>query len=76
MPRSAVFADQFLRGETLGRPQISVVKRQREQAKRERQQIKDAKRAQRKNEKALGINTSPEPEEMSVLTGPQPPEES
>jgi hypothetical protein len=32
----------------LGRPQISVIKRQREQAKRERQQVKAAKRAQRK----------------------------
>ena len=32
----------------MGRPQISVIKRQREQAKRERQQVKAAKRAQRK----------------------------
>lgn len=37
------------------RPQISVIKRQREQAKRERQQIKAAKRAQRKDDKARGI---------------------
>ena len=34
----------------MGRPQVSVVKRQREQAKRERQQQKAEKRAQRKNE--------------------------
>jgi hypothetical protein len=33
---------------SLGRPQISVIKRQREQAKRERQQVKAAKREQRK----------------------------
>ena len=33
------------------KPQVSVVKRQREQAKRERQQIKAAKRAQRKTDK-------------------------
>ena len=32
----------------MGRPQVSVVKRQREQAKRERQQLKAEKRAQRK----------------------------
>lgn len=36
------------------KPQISVVKRQREQAKRERAQAKAAKRAQRKIEKANG----------------------
>ena len=34
----------------MGRPQVSVVKRQREQAKRERQQQKAEKRAQRKND--------------------------
>ena len=33
------------------RTQVSVVKRQREQAKRERQQRKAEKRAQRKNDK-------------------------
>lgn len=38
----------------MSKPQISVVKRQREQAKRERQQIKAQKRAQRKVEKAAG----------------------
>jgi hypothetical protein len=38
----------------LAKPQISVVKRQREQAKRERQQIKAQKRAQRKIDKAAG----------------------
>jgi hypothetical protein len=32
----------------LGKPQISVVKRQREQAKRERALVKAAKKAQRK----------------------------
>lgn len=40
----------------MGRPQVSFVKRQREQAKREKQQIKAAKRAQRKNEKDSGEN--------------------
>ena len=39
----------------MGRPQVSVVKRQREQARKERQAEKAAKRAQRKNEKAQGI---------------------
>ena len=34
----------------MGRPQVSVVKRQREQAKRERQQQKAEKREQRKND--------------------------
>jgi hypothetical protein len=33
----------------MGRPQISVQKRQREQARRERQQLKAEKRAQRKS---------------------------
>ena len=37
------------------RPQVSVVKRQREQAKRERQQKKAEKRAQRKTDKEAGI---------------------
>lgn len=41
----------------LPKPQVSVVKRQREQAKRERQQAKVAKREQRKNDKANGIET-------------------
>jgi len=35
----------------MGRPQVSVVKRQREQAKRERQQRKVERRAERKNAK-------------------------
>jgi len=35
----------------MGRPQVSVVKRQREQAKRERKQQKAERRAQRKSEK-------------------------
>ncbi len=51
----------------MGRPQISVIKRQREQAKRERQQVKAAKRAQRKSDKALGISSEPEIEENDVL---------
>jgi hypothetical protein len=38
----------------LARPQVSVIKRQREQAKRERQQVKAAKRAQRKDNKGTG----------------------
>jgi hypothetical protein len=36
------------------KPQVSVVKRQREQAKRERKQMKAEKRAQRKIEKQDG----------------------
>lgn len=39
------------------KPQVSVVKRQREQAKRERAQAKAAKREQRKQDKANGIET-------------------
>ncbi len=39
----------------MGRPQVSVVKRQREQARKEKQAEKAAKRAQRKNDKAQGI---------------------
>ncbi len=39
----------------MGRPQVSAVKRQREQIKRERQQVKAAKRAQRKTDKENGI---------------------
>lgn len=35
----------------LARPQVSVIKRQREQAKRERQQMKAAKKADRKDGK-------------------------
>jgi hypothetical protein len=42
----------------MARPQVSVVKRQREQAKRERQQKKAEKRAQRKNDKDSGIDTT------------------
>lgn len=34
----------------MGRPQVSIVKRQREQAKRERKQLKAEKKAQRKAE--------------------------
>lgn len=37
------------------KPQVSVIKRQREQAKRERQQKKAEKREQRKSDKANGI---------------------
>ena len=44
------------------RPQVSVVKRQREQAKRERQQKKAEKRAQRKTDKEAGIPISPDDE--------------
>jgi hypothetical protein len=32
----------------MGRPQVSVIKRQREQARREKQQLKAEKKAQRK----------------------------
>jgi hypothetical protein len=47
------------------RPQVSVIKRQREQAKRERQERKAERKAQRKNEKGTGsdidmIETPPE----------------
>jgi hypothetical protein len=38
------------------KPQVSVVKRQREQAKRERKQMKAEKRAQRKIEKQDGTD--------------------
>ena len=44
------------------RPQVSVVKRQREQAKRERQQKKAEKRAQRKTDKEAGIPISADDE--------------
>lgn len=37
----------------MARPQVSVIKRQREQAKRERQQMKAAKKADRKDGKGL-----------------------
>lgn len=41
----------FIRpGDILGRPQVSFLKRQREQAKREKQQMKIERRAQRANE--------------------------
>jgi hypothetical protein len=40
----------------LPRPQVSVVKRQREQAKRERRERKAEKRAQRKNDKEAGTD--------------------
>lgn len=52
------------------RPQISVIKRQREQAKRERQQIKAAKRAQRKDDKARGI-TPADDEPQDADLGPE-----
>ncbi len=48
----------------MARPQVSVIKRQREQAKRERQQRKAEKRAQRKSEKADGVETSEPQEEL------------
>jgi hypothetical protein len=47
------------------------VKRQREQARRERQAEKAAKRAQRKNEKAQGIDT-PEDEVLVAETEVEP----
>lgn len=34
----------------MGRPQVSFAKRQREQAKRERKEMKSARRAERKND--------------------------
>jgi hypothetical protein len=39
----------------MARPQVSVIKRQREQARRERQQAKAARKAQRKEEKGSGV---------------------
>jgi len=53
----------------LGRPQNSVVKRQREQAKRERQQVKAAKKAQRKNDKENGVEGAEDDiyEDLSLL---------
>lgn len=38
----------------MGRPQVSFVKRQREQAKKEKQQQKAARRAERKDQKTPG----------------------
>jgi hypothetical protein len=46
------------------RPQVSVIKRQREQAKRERQQVKAERRLQRKNAKLAG---EPDPGEDSDI---------
>lgn len=51
----------------MGRPQVSFVKRQREQAKREKQQIKAAKRAQRKTDKDSG-DVLPEDEFTEVVS--------
>jgi hypothetical protein len=53
----------------LGRPQVSFVKRQREQAKREKQQAKAAKRAQRKNESGEKESSGPpiEPDAMPEI---------
>ena len=48
------------------RPQVSVVKRQREQAKRERQQNKAERRAQRKSAKLNGEVDDPMAEETVV----------
>ncbi len=56
----------------MGRPQISVIKRQREQAKRERQQVKAAKRAQRKSDKALGIDSDIDIEIQSEAPNEEP----
>jgi hypothetical protein len=55
------------------RPQVSVIKRQREQAKRERQQVKAERRLQRKNAKLSGETTdviddieAPEPDDANA----------
>ncbi|MDQ3280001.1 MAG: hypothetical protein M3Q69_01145 [Acidobacteriota bacterium] len=41
----------------MARPQVSVIKRQREQAKRDRQERKAERRAQRKTDKLNGVET-------------------
>lgn len=51
------------------RPQVSVIKRQREQAKRERQQKKAEKKEQRKSDGGLDAD---DVENMVPLTGPAP----
>lgn len=48
----------------MAKPQVSVLKRRREQAKRERMQLKNERRAERKREK--------EREQNSVATGVAP----
>lgn len=52
----------------MAKPRPSVVKRQREQAKREKQQMKAARRADRKNQIASGGD--PDLEGMEPLDGP------
>lgn len=60
----AVLQSVFSRGRSiLGRPQVSFLKRQREQQKRERQQLKAERRAQRKTDEKTG---GPEIEETVV----------
>lgn len=53
----------------MGRAPVSVVKRQREQAKRERQQVKAQKKAQRKTDKETGgpVDDMMQPEEMEEI---------
>lgn len=58
----------------MGRPQNSVIKRQREQLKRERKQVKAEKKEKRKTEGGIGMSGD-EVENMEVLTGPVDPDE-
>lgn len=55
----------------MAKPQVSVVKRQREAAKRERQQAKAAKREQRKNDKALGVTSADDDIDWASAPGAQ-----
>lgn len=54
----------------MSRPTNSFAKRQREQIKRDKQAEKAAKRAQRKVDRENGI--LPEEEQFEVLDGPRP----
>jgi len=55
----------------MAKPQVSFAKRQREQAKRERKQLKAAKRAERKNDKAAGVDVDPDID-MSEIVAESP----
>lgn len=54
----------------MSRPTVSFAKRQREQIKKDKQAEKAARRAQRKNDKESGVLT--DENEFAVLDGPQP----
>jgi hypothetical protein len=56
----------------VAKPQVSVIKRQREQAKRERQAAKAARRAERKTDREPGAG--PEIEDTVIAEEPLPPQ--